>query len=122
LAVSVSLDSFKKLKEVMDNMVVDLKKEQEDEVAFKAHCATEFDTTEKETFQKTDEKEGLESDIEKLAKLSARLQEEIAAATTQAAATEVAIKKASPPRRRKHRFSEGGGRPTGDADNLEEGT
>merc|ERR1719359_1503413 len=95
LAVSVSLDSFKKLKEVMDKMVADLKQEQADEVAFKSHCEAEFDTTEKETFQKNDLKGNLEAEIERLGKLRNTLAEEIAAATAQIADTEVAIKKAS---------------------------
>merc|ERR1719253_1228799 len=95
LAVSVSLDSFKKLKEVMDKMVVDLKQEQADEVAFKAHCTKEFDITEKDTFQKTDLKGDLEANIAKLAKLTESLTAEIATATKQIADTEVAIKKAS---------------------------
>jgi len=95
LAVSVSLDSFTKLKEVMDKMSADLKQEQADEVAFKAHCETEFDVTEKETFKKTDQKKGLEADIETLAKTRATLAAEIDAASAQIAASEVAIKKAS---------------------------
>jgi len=95
LAVSVSLDSFKKLKEVMDKMVVDLKQEQADEVAFKSHCTKEFDVTEKDTFQKTDLKGDLEANIAKLAKLTESLAAEIATATGQIADTEVAIKKAS---------------------------
>jgi len=95
LAVSVSLDSFTKLKEMMDKMLADLKKEQSDEVEFQAHCESEFDTTEKETFKKNDEKKGLEVDIETLEKTQNTLADEIAEATAQVAATEVAIKKAS---------------------------
>jgi hypothetical protein len=95
LAVTVSLDSFTKLKEVMDKMVADLKKEQEDEVQFKAHCEKEFDETEKETFAKTEAKKDLESTIDRLEKLLETLAEEIAAAKSQIADTEVAIKKAS---------------------------
>jgi len=94
LAVSVSLDSFTKLKEMMDKMLVDLKKEQADEVQFKAHCASEFDITEKEVFKKTDEKGDLESAIESLSKLRKTLADDIDAATTQISDTEVAIKKA----------------------------
>jgi len=94
LAVSVSLDSFKKLKEMMDKMTADLKKEQQDEVEFKAHCGKEFDTTEKEQFEKTDLKGSLEADIEKLGKLGSSLADEIAAANTEMANSEVAIKKA----------------------------
>lgn len=95
LAVSVSLDSFTKLKEVMDKMLADLKTEQEDEVKFKANCESEFDTTEKTTFEKNDQKADLEATIDKLEKLQATLAEEIEAANAQIADTEVAIKKAS---------------------------
>jgi len=95
LAVSVSLDSFKKLKEMMDKMSADLKQEQQDEVEFKAHCGAEFDTTEKETFQKNDLKGSLEADIERFGKLSTKLADEIAVAQTQIADAEVAIKTAS---------------------------
>merc|ERR550537_1277071 len=45
LAVSVSIDSFTKIKEAMDKMTADLKKEQENEVKFKAHCDKEFKAT-----------------------------------------------------------------------------
>jgi len=95
LAVSVSLDSFKKLKEVMDTMVADLKQEQSDEVAFKAHCESEFDVTEKETYTKEGQKGDLEANIEKLGKLAEALKAQVAAATATIASTEVAIKKAS---------------------------
>jgi len=95
LAVSVSLDSFKKLKEVMDKMVADLKKQQADEVTFKAHCETEFDSTEKETLQKKDAKGDLEANIDTLTKLMETLMAEIGVATGQIADSEVAIKKAS---------------------------
>lgn len=76
-------------------MLADLKTEQEHEVKFKANCESEFDTTEKTTFEKNDQKADLEATIEKLAKLQATLKEEIEAANTQIADTEVAIKKAS---------------------------
>lgn len=46
LAMAVQLDSFTKVKEMMDKMLVNLKQEQEDEVEFKAWCVDEFDTTE----------------------------------------------------------------------------
>merc|ERR1719359_1810434 len=75
LAVSVGLDSFTKIKEAMDNMVADLKKEQEEEVKFKAYCQKEIDLNEKATFEKTDQKEDLEALIEKLAKLMKKLAE-----------------------------------------------
>jgi len=95
LAVTASLDSFTKVKETIDKMVEDLKKQQEEEVKFKAHCESEFDSTEKETYAKTEIKEDLEATIEKLEKLLATVGDEIAAAKADIAATEVAIKQAS---------------------------
>jgi len=95
LAVTVSLDSFTKIKEAMDKMTADLKKEQEEEVKFKANCEKEFDVTEKSTYEKTEEKEDLEALIDSLAKKMKTLTEEIEAATAEIAETEVAIKKAS---------------------------
>jgi hypothetical protein len=38
LAISASLDTFTKVKEAMDEMVAELKKEQEEEVKFKSYC------------------------------------------------------------------------------------
>eukprot|EP00427_Karlodinium_veneficum_P013510 CAMPEP_0169071120 /NCGR_PEP_ID=MMETSP1015-20121227/5489_1 /TAXON_ID=342587 /ORGANISM="Karlodinium micrum, Strain CCMP2283" /LENGTH=768 /DNA_ID=CAMNT_0009130183 /DNA_START=86 /DNA_END=2392 /DNA_ORIENTATION=+ len=95
LAVSASLDSFTKVKEAMDKMTEELKKEQEEEVKFKAYCTKELNLNEKETYEKTEQKEDLEALIEKLTKLIKKLGEEIADAQAQIADTEVAIKKAS---------------------------
>merc|ERR1719262_1348137 len=95
LAVSVSLDSFTKIKEAMDKMVSELKEEQEEEVKFKAYCTKELDLNEKETYEKTEQKEDLEALIEKLTKLIKKLTEEIADANNQIAETETAILKAS---------------------------
>merc|ERR1719375_2472197 len=95
LAVSVSLDSFTKIKEAMDKMVADLKAEQEEEVKFKAYCTKEMNNNEKETYEKTEQKEDLEALIAKLDKLMKKLAEEIAAANAQIAETETAILKAS---------------------------
>jgi hypothetical protein len=95
LAVTTSLDSFTKIKQAMDKMTADLKQQQADEVQFKAHCGKEFDATDKETFRKNEEKQDLENNIDKLAKLMTKLAEEINAARSQIAETETAIKKAS---------------------------
>merc|ERR1719450_1495194 len=76
-------------------MVSELKVEQEEEVKFKTYCNKELDLNEKETYDKTEQKEDLEALIAKLTKLIKKLSEEIAAANTQIADTEVAIKKAS---------------------------
>jgi len=76
-------------------MVVDLKKEQEEEVKFKTYCGKELDINEKETYEKTEEKEDLEALIEKLSKLLKKLTEEIAEHNNQIAESETAILKAS---------------------------
>jgi len=95
LAVSMSLDSFTKIKEAMDKMVADLKVEQEEEVKFKTYCGKELDANEKSTYEKTEQKEDLEALIAKLSKNIKKLSEEIAAANGQVADTETAILKAS---------------------------
>eukprot|EP00747_Dinoflagellata_sp_TGD_P136755 gnl/TRDRNA2_/TRDRNA2_175597_c0_seq16.p1 gnl/TRDRNA2_/TRDRNA2_175597_c0~~gnl/TRDRNA2_/TRDRNA2_175597_c0_seq16.p1 ORF type:complete len:416 (-),score=163.21 gnl/TRDRNA2_/TRDRNA2_175597_c0_seq16:49-1146(-) len=95
LAVSAQLDGFGKVKAAMDDMVKELKVEQQEEVEFKAYCEAEFDKNEKETFTKTKEKEDLEGKMDQLGKTIKQLTKEIAEAKKQIADTEVAIKKAS---------------------------
>merc|ERR1719160_2188389 len=95
LAVSMQLDSFKRVKEMMDKMVADLKSEQSEEVKFKANCETEFNTNEKTTFNKKEQKADLEAKIESTSKLLDTLKEEIDAAKKSIADSETAIKKAS---------------------------
>merc|ERR1719473_2286658 len=90
LAVAVGLDSFTKIKEAMDKMTADLKAEQEEEVKFKAHCTKELNLNEKETYEKTEQKEDLEAKIAKLTKLIKKLTEEIAAHNAEIAETETA--------------------------------
>merc|ERR1719162_1011142 len=94
LAVAVGLDSFTKIKEAMDKMVADLKKEQSEEVKFKTYCGKELNMNEKQTYEKTEEKEDLEALIAKLTKLIKKLADEVAAANGQIADTETAILKA----------------------------
>merc|ERR1740117_2008165 len=94
LALSMSLDSFTKIKEAMDKMVADLKVEQSEEVKFKTYCGKELDANEKSNYEKTEQKEDLEALIAKLTKNIKKLNEEIAAANGQIADTETAILKA----------------------------
>jgi len=95
LAMAVQLDSFTKVKKMMDKMLVNLKQEQEDEVEFKAYCVKEFDTTEKTTYDKNELKNDLEQKIQELAKLIENLQAQIADHKSEVANTELEIKKAS---------------------------
>jgi len=95
LAMTVQLDSFTKVKAMMDEMVAQLKKQQQEEVDFKAYCTKEFDENEKAVFGKNEEKNDLEAKIEKLETLIEKLGKEIKEAKTQIAETEVEVKKAS---------------------------
>jgi len=95
LALSVRLDSFTKVKEMMDKMVADLKSEQEEEVKFKAYCVTALDKNEKVTYTTEEEKQDLETKLAQLAALIEKLEGEIKEAKVQIADTEVEIKKAS---------------------------
>jgi len=95
LAVSMQLDSFKRVKEMMDKMVADLKDQQQEEVKFKDNCVREFNENERTTQTKSEEKADLEAKIESLEKLIATLKEEMSTAKTSIADSETAIKKAS---------------------------
>jgi len=95
LAMSVQLDSFTKVKEMIDKMHSELQAQQAEEVKFKAYCETELNTNEKTTYEKSEHKKDLEAEISRLESLIAKLQEEIAAAKAQIAETQVEIKKAS---------------------------
>jgi len=95
LAVSVKLDSFTKVKEAMDKLVTELKKQQTEEVTFKAKCTKNLNGNEKATFKKTDEKEDLEASLKELANQLATLGKEIDESNKQIADTKVEMKKAS---------------------------
>mmetsp|Transcript_144949 Transcript_144949/g.263570 ORF Transcript_144949/g.263570 Transcript_144949/m.263570 type:complete len:761 (-) Transcript_144949:73-2355(-) len=95
LAVSVQLDSFTKVKKIMDELVADLKKEQAEEVAFKAECVKHLDENSKAIYESSETKSDLEAKIESLDKTMATLAEEIAAANAAIAKTELEMKKAS---------------------------
>jgi len=95
LAVSVQIDSFKKVKAMMDKMVADLKKEQADEVKFKAYCVAEIDKNEKQRFKRTRENTELQASIDQLDARIEKLAAEIADAKKQIADTKTAIKSAS---------------------------
>jgi len=95
LAITVQLDSFTKVKEAMDKMVADLKKEQQEEVDLKAFCTKEFNQNDKETYDNTEQKADLEANMEELTALITKLGEEMADAQNQIAETQLGIKKAS---------------------------
>jgi hypothetical protein len=95
LAVSVQLDGFEKVKKVMDTLIAEMKKQQEEEVKFKAYCQEEFSANEKATHAKGVEKKDLEATLDQLSAEIAKLNTEIGDAKTQLSETEVSIKEAS---------------------------
>jgi len=95
LATAVQLDSFTKVKAMMDEMVANLKTEQQEEVEFKAYCTKELDQNEKDAYAKSQQIKELEGKLEKLAALLEKLAKEIAQAQADIAETKVQIKKAS---------------------------
>jgi len=94
LAMAVQLDSFTKVKEMMDKMVADLKKQQQEEATTKAHCADEFNTNEKMTYQKSELKKDLNDKVDELTSLITQLGEEIEAAKAAIKEAQLQIKKA----------------------------
>jgi len=95
LAMAVQLDSFTKVKEMMDKMSAELKKQQQEEAEFKAYCIKELDQNEKTTYDKNELKKDLETKIDQLETLIKRLDGEIEAAKKQIADSEMEIKKSS---------------------------
>merc|ERR550532_530307 len=95
LAMTVQLDSFTKVKAMMDEMVAQLKKQQQEEVDFKAYCTKELNENEKAVYAKNQEKNELEAQIEKLEALLETLAKEIKEAKAQIAETQIEVKKAS---------------------------
>merc|ERR1719473_1446309 len=95
LAMSVQLDGFVKVKEAMDKLVAEMKKQTEEDVKLKAYCQKEFAQNEKDVFAKTNEKEDLEASMDQLASTMEKLAKEIADAKEQIAETNLDVKKAS---------------------------
>jgi len=95
LAMAVQLDSFTKVKKMMDTMMEELKKQQAEEVKFKGYCQKELRTTEKNIYDKTELKKDLEAKIDQLDALIKRLSEEMDEAKSQISETQEEIKKSS---------------------------
>jgi len=95
LAVSVQLDAFSKVKKAIDDMVVDLKGQQEAEVAKKDLCNKELNENEKMTYTNEQSRADLDDKIKGLTATLEKLAEEIATAKTEIANMEVEVKKAS---------------------------
>jgi len=102
LAMAMQLDSFTKVKEMMDKMVAELKDQQKDEAEFKEYCTSKLNENEKTTYVKTEEKEDLEAKIEGLETMIAQLQKEIEANQESITEAQTDIKRASETREKEN--------------------
>jgi len=83
-----------KVKEMIDKMLVELKKEQQEEVDSKAYCTKELNLNEKTTYSKNELRKDLEEKVDQLSTLIKRLEAEIGEAKVRIASAAVEIKKA----------------------------
>lgn len=95
LAASLHDDVFEKVKVIVDDLIVNLKKEQADEVAQKDMCIDDINTNEKEFAEKKSDHKDLATNLESINLSIEKLKDEIAAATEEVATTQQEILKAS---------------------------
>jgi len=95
LAIMAKTDVMAKVKEAIDNMVVQLKKQQKDEVAKKDFCVEELYQNERQTTQKYELKADLETKIADLTAFIQELADGIAAAASEVSANQIAMKQAA---------------------------
>merc|ERR1719240_1983877 len=99
LAVSAQLDKFTKVKEAMDKMMAELKKQQAEEYEKNEFCKTELDANEDMTKVKTHEKEDLEDKKADLENTIKALTKEIDDLKTEIAEMKVSLKRAGEDRK-----------------------
>jgi DNA repair exonuclease SbcCD ATPase subunit len=95
MALQVQLDAFTKVKKAIDDMVAELKSQQEEEVKHKAFCTKELNTNEKQTYTTQVEIADLKDKIAALEDTIEKLVKAIAAAKEDIAEMEIELKKAS---------------------------
>mmetsp|Transcript_46714 Transcript_46714/g.118402 ORF Transcript_46714/g.118402 Transcript_46714/m.118402 type:complete len:777 (+) Transcript_46714:63-2393(+) len=95
LAVTFQFDTFEKVKEEIDKMVAEMKKQQEEEVKFKAYCQNELSKNAKSVFDKSELKQDLEAKLAQLETLVKKVAVEIDEAKVQIETTNIEVKKAS---------------------------
>merc|ERR1719316_2538505 len=99
LAVSAQLDKFTKVKEAMDKMTAELKKQQKDEYEKNEFCKKEIDMNEDTTKVKEQEKEDLEDKKADLENTIKALTKEIDDLKTEIAEMKVSLKRAGEDRK-----------------------
>merc|ERR1719421_1390856 len=99
LAVSAQLDAFTKVKEAMDKMLAELKKQQKEEYEKNEFCKKEIDANEDTTKVKTHEKEDLEDKHTELENTISALTTEIEKLKEEIAEMKVSLKRAGEDRK-----------------------
>lgn len=95
LVVSAQLDAFTKVKEMIDKMVVELQKQQKDEIAHRDWCIKDLNENKRDTEEAYDKKESLDTKIADLTKEIESLTSDIDAAKATIAETQKQMKRAS---------------------------
>jgi len=103
LAIKASLDSFEKVKAAMDQMVEELKKQQEEENKQKDFCNEEFTENSKQERGATFKKEDLNTTIQNLDNEISTAKAEIATAQKEIARIQVEVKKAGEDREKENK-------------------
>merc|ERR1719191_667314 len=99
LAVSTQLDKFTKVKEAMDNFMIELKKQQKDEYEKNEFCKKELDTNEDTTKVKDQEKEDLEDKLAETENSIKTLTSEIDALKKEVGEMQVSLKRSGEDRK-----------------------
>lgn len=95
LAARAQLDAFTKVKELIDKMVSELAKQQEDEVAHRDWCIADINTNKRSTQAANDKKDSLTARIADLEKTIEDLTKEISATVAAVAEMQNQMKRAS---------------------------
>jgi chromosome segregation ATPase len=94
LAVAVKLDAFTEVVKAMDDLIAELKKEQEEEFHHRDHCVAATNENEDDTLANQRVKGDLENTIEQLEVQIEQLKDETAALNEQIDQTQTAVKRA----------------------------
>lgn len=95
LAVSIKLDAFTKVKAMCDEMIAELKKQQEEEVKKYDSCKADIHGNEMETMTKESEKKDLEAKISDLDGALMQLTSDLETLKQQVSENQIALKRAS---------------------------
>jgi hypothetical protein len=103
LAVSTQIDGFTKVKTMMDKMVVELKKQQEDEYQKHESCKKDIDSNEDATLMKKAEKKDLDAKMAKLTGELESLTQDLADLATRVSEAHIAMKQAGESRKKENK-------------------